>query len=42
MNQKLVHPVGFLNLVIYVSLVGTGSFRDITRGNNGDYSAKQG
>ena len=42
MNQKLGHPVGFLNPLLYGSLVGTGSFRDITSGNNGDYSSKPG
>lgn len=42
MNQKLGHPVGFLNPLLYGSLVGTGSFRDISSGNNGAYGAKQG
>ena len=42
MNQKLGHPVGFLNPLIYGSLVGTGAFRDITSGNNGAYAAKNG
>lgn len=42
MNQKLGHPVGFLNPLIYGSIAGTGSFRDITSGNNGTYSAKSG
>ncbi|HWF61393.1 MAG TPA: S53 family peptidase [Nitrospira sp.] len=42
MNQKLSHPVGFLNPLIYQPLVGKGSFRDISSGNNGAYSAKQG
>ncbi len=42
MNQKLGHRVGLLNPLIYGSLVGTGSFRDISSGNNGAYSAKQG
>ncbi len=41
-NQKLGHPVGFLNPLIYGSVVGTGSFQDIILGNNGAYSAKQG
>jgi kumamolisin len=41
-NQKLGHPVGFLNPLLYGSLVGTNSFRDITSGNNGAYSAKAG
>ena len=38
-NQKLGRPVGFLNPLIYGSLVGTGSFQDILVGNNGAYSA---
>jgi kumamolisin len=42
MNQKLGHPVGFLNPMIYGSLVGKGCFRDITSGNNGAYAAKAG
>ena len=41
MNQKLSHPVGFLNPLIYQPLVGKGSFRDISSGDNGAYSAKQ-
>lgn len=42
MNQKLSHPVGFLNPLIYQPLVGKGSFRDISSGDNGAYSAKPG
>jgi kumamolisin len=42
MNQRLGHPVGFLNPLIYGSLAGKGVFRDITSGNNGAYSAKNG
>ncbi|HWV47684.1 MAG TPA: S53 family peptidase [Nitrospira sp.] len=42
MNQKLSHPVGFLNPLIYQPLVGKGSFRDISSGDNGAYSANQG
>jgi kumamolisin len=42
MNQKLGHRVGFLNPLLYGSVVGTGSFRDITAGNNGAYAAKAG
>jgi kumamolisin len=42
LNQKLGHHVGFLNPLAYGSLVGTGSFRDITTGNNGAYAAKEG
>jgi kumamolisin len=42
MNQRLGHPVGFLNPLIYGSLAGKGLFRDITSGNNGAYSARSG
>jgi len=41
-NQKLGHPVGFLNPLIYGSVSGTGSFHDITSGSNGAYAAKTG
>jgi kumamolisin len=34
--------VGFLNPLLYGSLVGTGAVRDITTGNNGAYPAKKG
>jgi kumamolisin len=39
LNQKLGKPLGFLNPLLYGSLVGTGAFRDIVSGNNGSYSA---
>jgi kumamolisin len=39
MNQKLPHPTGFLNPLIYGSLAGKGGFSDITTGNNGAYQA---
>ena len=42
MNQKLGHPVGFLNPLLYGSLAGRGLFNDIVSGNNGSYSAKPG
>jgi kumamolisin len=42
MNQQLAHPVGFLNPLIYGALVGSGSFQDVTSGNNGAYAAKPG
>jgi kumamolisin len=42
MNQQLGHPVGFLNPMLYGSLVGKGATQDITVGNNGSYSAKAG
>ena len=42
MNQKLGAPVGYLNPMLYGSLVGKGALRDITSGDNGAYTAKQG
>jgi len=42
LNQKLGHPVGFLNPMLYGSLVGKGTTQDVTTGNNGSYSAKAG
>ena len=42
MNQKLGHPVGFLNPMLYGSLQGKGVTHDVTSGNNGSYSAKTG
>ena len=42
MNQKLGHPVGFLNPMLYGSLHGKHVTHDITSGNNGSYSAKTG
>ena len=42
LNQKLGNPVGFLNPLLYGSVVGTGSFRDITSGSNGAYRAGSG
>ncbi len=42
MNQKLAHPVGYLNPLLYGSLAGKGVLRDVTSGNNGAYSAKAG
>jgi len=42
LNQKLGHPVGFLNPMLYGSLSGKGATHDITRGNNGSYAAKAG
>jgi kumamolisin len=42
MNQKLGHPVGFLNPLIYGTLVGNGCFQDITSGSNGAYAAQSG
>ena len=42
MNQKLGHPVGFLNPLLYGSLVGKSVVHDVTHGNNGSYAAKAG
>src|SRR5215510_14067560 len=42
MNQHLRHSVGFLNPLLYGSLVGKGVFHDITSGNNGAYTARAG
>ena len=42
LNQKLGHPVGLLNPMLYGSLHGKGATHDITTGNNGSYSAKAG
>ena len=41
LNQKVGHPVGLLNPMLYGSLAGKGT-HDITKGNNGSYSAKAG
>jgi kumamolisin len=42
MNQKLGKPVGYLNPLLYGSVVGKGALRDIVSGNNGSYSAAAG
>jgi kumamolisin len=42
MNQKLGHPVGFLNPLLYGSLAGRGLLNDISIGNNGAYLARPG
>ncbi|MDE2365972.1 MAG: S8/S53 family peptidase [Betaproteobacteria bacterium] len=42
MNQKLGRRVGYLNPLLYGSLVGTGSFRDVASGDNGAYTARPG
>src|SRR5438067_3347505 len=42
MNQKLGKPVGFLNPLLYGAVVGSGSFHDITDGDNGGYAAGSG
>jgi kumamolisin len=42
MNQKLAKPVGWINPLLYGHVVGTGSYNDITSGNNGAYAAREG
>ena len=42
LNQKLPKPVGFLNPLLYGSLVGQGVTRDITSGTNGAFAAGPG
>jgi kumamolisin len=42
LNQKLGTPVGYLNPLLYGSLVGSGAFRDIVSGSNGSYAAGPG
>jgi len=42
MNQKLGHPVGFLNPLLYGSLAGRGLLNDIGSGSNGAYAARSG
>lgn len=41
-NQRLATPVGWLNPLLYGPVAGTGSFHDITSGNNGAYAAGPG
>jgi kumamolisin len=42
LNQRLGHPVGFLNPLLYGTLRGKGATRDITEGDNGAYRAGRG
>jgi kumamolisin len=42
LNQKLGKPVGYLNPLLYGSLLGKGAFRDIVNGGNGSYAAGPG
>jgi kumamolisin len=42
LNQKLGKPVGYLNPLLYGSLVGRGAFRDVVSGSNGSYAARPG
>ena len=41
-NEQRGAPVGYLNPLIYAAGVRTSVFRDITQGNNGDFSAAKG
>jgi kumamolisin len=42
-NQKLGHPAGYLNPLLYGGqLVKSGALHDITTGNNGAYQARRG
>ena len=42
LNQKLGKPVGYLNPLLYGSLAGSGTCRDVVSGNNGSYMAGPG
>jgi len=42
MNQSLGQPVGYLNSQLYSNAAVRATFRDITAGNNGAYSAGPG
>jgi kumamolisin len=42
LNEKLGKPVGFLQPAIYGLAASTKSFRDITQGSNGSFSATKG
>ena len=42
LNQKLSHPVGFLNPMLYGSLAGKGVTHDVASGSNGAYGARAG
>ncbi|HEY2561706.1 MAG TPA: S53 family peptidase [Caldimonas sp.] len=42
LNQKLGKPVGYLNPLLYGSLMGRGAFRDVVSGGNGSYAARPG
>lgn len=41
-NQKLGKPVGYLNPLIYGSLLSAGVFHDVVAGDNGSYQARPG
>ena len=41
-NQQLGVPIGYVNPLLYGKINNTGALRDITMGNNGAYSARQG
>jgi kumamolisin len=42
LNERLGHPVGFLNPSLYGPVTAAGGFNDITSGSNGAYSAGPG
>ncbi|MFZ6647144.1 S53 family peptidase [Undibacterium sp. TJN25] len=42
LNQKIGHPVGYLNPLLYGSLLGKGVTNDVSVGNNGAQQAKVG
>jgi kumamolisin len=41
-NQQLGKPIGFLNPLIYSQSVEGSGFQDVTKGNNGSFSAAEG
>jgi kumamolisin len=41
-NQQIGKPIGFLNPLIYAKAVEASAFHDITKGNNGSFSAATG
>jgi kumamolisin len=41
-NQQMGKPIGFLNPLIYVQAVEASGFHDVTKGNNGAFSAAKG
>jgi kumamolisin len=42
LNQSIGKPVGFVNALLYQNASTAGDFHDVTRGNNGAYSAGPG
>jgi kumamolisin len=41
-NQKLGHPVGYINPLLYQQIAQANGLRDVTEGNNGGYQAGSG